>query len=347
MKAVIKKEKGPYNIGVMEIEEPYLEEKEILIRVEAAGICHTDFYLVEWNSAIEEEYHPAFPLVMGHEFSGRILKIGKRVKGFEKGDPVVVNPILYCGRCHFCLDGRQQLCNQRTLLGLQKNGGFAEKISVRSENVYKLPQTMDLEVAAMGEPLCTIIHAFEKVRPNYGDTILISGPGTIGMLGLLMGQFSGCGKIIMSGLDLDQERLQVAERLGAVTINVEKENIKEMVKDVTQGAGVDIALETSGSSEAIGEDLDLLKRGGKLMLIGLSKSFAHFLPITFALGEKEMHGIRAYSLKSWDTCINILSSGKIDLKPLITQRLPLDEAERGFELFQQRKGLKILFKPGT
>ena len=119
-----------------------------------------------------------------------------------------------------------------------------------------------------------------------------------------------------------------------------------MVKDVTHGTGVDIALETSGSSKAISEDLDLLKKGGKLMLVGLSQDLAHFLPITFALSEKEIIGIRAYSPRHWETCINIVSSGKMNLKPLITHRLPLDDWERGFQILQQREGLKILLKPG-
>src|SRR4030042_1854301 len=249
---------------------------------------------------------------MVHEFSGRVIGTGKRVEGFEVGDPVVVNPILYCGRCHFCLEGKQQLCSHRAVLGFSKNGAFAEKISVRSENVYKLPKTVDIEVGALCEPLCPPIHAFEKARPDYGDVILISGPGPIGMLGLLMAQFCGCGKIIMTGLDIDRERLRVAEQLGAVTINVERGNVKEMVRDVTQGTGVDIALETSGSSKAISEDLDLLKKGGKLVVVGLSQDLAHFLPITFSLSEKEIIGIRSYSAKHWETCINIVSSGKMN-----------------------------------
>ena len=106
-----------------------------------------------------------------------------------------------------------------------------------------------------------------------------------------------CGKIIMAGLDLDRERLRFAERLGAVTINVEKENVKDLVRGITRGDGVDIAFETSGNSKAISEDLDLLKKGGKLIVVGLSKDLAHFLPITFALGEMEMIGIRAYNPK--------------------------------------------------
>jgi threonine dehydrogenase-like Zn-dependent dehydrogenase len=167
----------------------------------------------------------------------------------------------------------------------------------------------------------------------------------MGMLELSMGQFCGYGKIIMTGLDLDRERLRMAEELGAITVNIEKENVKDRVRAIAGGTGVDIAIETSGSSKAIGQDLDLLKRCGKLILVGLSEDLCQFLPVAFALNETEMIGIRAYNPKTWETCLNILSPGKADLNSVITPRLPLEEVERGFQLLQQRDGLKILIKP--
>ena len=347
MKGLVKAKAGPGNIEVREMEEPHLNEKEVLIQIVAAGICHSDLLMVNWGPIIEKEYHPALPLVMGHEFSGKVLEVGSQVDGFEVGGPVVVNPILTCGHCAYCLEGKQQVCSHRTLLGFQANGGFAERISVRAENVYKLPENIDLEIAALCEPFNTVIRAFEKANPVYGDTLLISGPGPMGMLALLMGQYCGCGKIIMTGLTVDQQRLQMAEKLGAIPINIEKENVKERVRDITQGTGVAIVIETSGSSKALSEDLDLLKRCGKLILVGLSEDPAQFLPIAFALNETEMIGIRAYNPKTWETCLKILASGRINLKPLITHRLPLDEGERGFQLLQKREGLKILVIPGS
>jgi 2-desacetyl-2-hydroxyethyl bacteriochlorophyllide A dehydrogenase len=345
MRGLVKAKAGPGNIEVRDVEEPHLNENEVLIQIVAAGICHTDLLMVNWGPIVEKEYHPALPLVMGHEFSGKVLKVGNRVDGFEVGDPVVVNPILTCGHCSYCLEGKQQVCNNRTLLGFQKNGGFAERISVRAENVYKLPKNVDLEIAALCEPFNTIIRAFERANPIYGDTLLISGPGPMGMLALLMGQYCGCGKIIMTGLTIDQQRLQMAEKLGAIPINIEKENVKERVRDITQGTGVAVIIETSGSGKALSEDLDLLKRCGKLILVGLSENPTQFVPAAFALNETEMIGIRAYNPKTWETCLKILSSGKINLKPLITHHLPLDEGEKGFQLLQQREGLKILITP--
>ena len=346
MKAFVKLKKGRGNIGVIDMEDPPLKEGEILVQIVAAGVCHTDLLMINWGPIMEKEYRPALPLVMGHEFSGRVLKLGSQVSGFEVGDPVVVNPILACGRCSYCLQGKQQVCSHRAILGLQANGSFAEKISVRAENVYKLSPGIDLETAALCEPFNTIIRAFEKASPEYGDTILISGPGPMGMLALLMGQYCGCGSIIMTGLDADCERLQIAQRLGGIPINVEREDVKGRVREITKGLGVSVAIDTSGSSKALIQDLDLLKRCGKLILVGLSEDPAPFLPIAFVLNETEMIGIRAYNPKTWETCLNILASGKIDFRPVLTHRLPLDQGEKGFQLLEGKTGLKILLKPG-
>ncbi len=346
MKAFVKLKKGPGNIGVIEMEDPPVREGEILIQIAAAGVCHTDVLMINWGPTIEKEYRPALPLVMGHEFSGTILKLGSQVSGFEAGDPVVVNPILTCGRCSYCLEGRQQVCSNRTLLGFQGNGGFAERISVPARNVYKLSPKIDLETAVLCEPFNTIIRAFEKASPSYGDTVLISGPGPMGLLALLLGQYCGCGSILMTGLDADRERLRIAESLGAVPINVEREDVKGRVKEVTHGLGLSVILETSGSSRALIQDLDLLRRCGKLILVGLSEEPAPFIPAAFALNETEMIGIRAYNPKTWETCLKILASGKIDFSPVLTHRLPLDQAEKGFELLQKKIGFKILLKPG-
>ncbi len=346
MKALAKIKRGAGNIGVIEVDDPFLGEGDVLIEVAAAGCCDTDFVLIDWTPTIEKEYRPTLPLVMGHEFSGYVRRVGNRVEGFEMGDRVVVNPILYCGRCPFCLEGRQQLCNRRTLLGFQRNGGFAEKVSVRSENVYKLPEEVDLEVAALCEPFNIIINAFERARPDYGDTLLIAGAGPLAIMALLMGQFSGCGKIVVAGLEADREGLRLAEELGAVAINMEREDLRERIRDMTQGAGVDMAIETPGGSKAIGEDLSVLKKRAKLVLVGLTENPIHLSRSAFFLRETEMIGIRAHNPKTWEICLKVLSTGKMNLRPLITHRLPLEEGEKGFQLLRQGKGLKILLNPG-
>ena len=345
MKALAKIKKGAGNIGVIEFDDPFLGEGDVLIKVAAAGFCDTDLVLVDWGPTIEKEYKPPLPLVMGHEFSGNVMDFGNRVEGFEIGDPVVINPMLYCGRCPFCLEGRQQLCNHRFLLGFQRNGGFAEKVAVRSENVYRLPKTIDLEVAALCEPFNIIINAFERAKPNYADTILIAGAGPIAIMALLMSQFCGCGKTVVAGVEADRERLLVAEKLGAIAINVEREDIKERIRDMTQGAGVDIAIETPDGSKAIGEDLSVLKKRAKLVLVGLTENPIHLSRSAFFLKETEMIGIRAHNPKTWEICLKVLSTGRMNLKPLITHRLPLDEGKRGFELLRQRQGLKIMLEP--
>jgi len=284
MKALLKARKGKGNLEIRQIPTPEPGPGEVLIKVKAAGLCHTDFLLYEWSPAVETEYHVSPPVVMGHEFSGITAEVGPGVDRPKPGDPVIVNPVLHCGHCYFCERGSQQLCiGDRPLLGFEANGGFAEYVLVRASNVYKLAPHVNLEVGALAEPFGLSIHALGRVSIEPGETLLISGPGPIGLMTLILALKAGASRVYVLGLGKDRRRLELAKELGGVPVNVEGLDPRKLIQDETDGIGVDVAFEASGSSKALMDDLALIRRGGRLGVLGLAKEPASFDPTSFTL----------------------------------------------------------------
>jgi threonine dehydrogenase-like Zn-dependent dehydrogenase len=347
MKALLKTKSGRGNIEVREIPTPKPAEGEVLIKVKAAGLCHTDILLYDWVPAVETEFSVSPPVVMGHEFSGTIADMGPGVSRVKTGDPVIVNPVLYCGHCYFCERGKQQLCLDRPLLGFEANGGFAEYVVIRETNVYQLAPHVSLEVGALAEPFGLPIHALGRIPIEPGETVLVSGPGPIGLMTLMLIRQSGASRVYVSGLAKDRERLEVAKKLGGIPINVGEMDTREFIRDETGGIGVDVAFEAAGSSKALMDDLALLRKGGRLGVLGLPEEPASFDPTSLALSEKSIIGVRSYTVDTWKRCQEILSHQTLDLMPIISHRLPLGELEEGIHLVEQSKSLKVLLIPDS
>jgi len=345
MKAAVKAKKGKGNIEIRDIPTPTPGTGEVLIKVKAAGLCHTDILLYDWAPAVEAEFQVSPPVVMGHELSGTIAEVGPDVKMVKPGDPVLVNPVIYCGRCYYCERGFQQLCIAfRPLLGFESNGGYAEYVVIRERNVYKLPPHVDLEIAALAEPFGLSIHALGRVPIEPGETLLISGPGPIGLMTLILALKAGASRIFVLGLGKDRKRLELAKRLGGTALNVEEEESKKRILDETDGIGVDVAFEASGNGRALADDLALLRKGGRLGVLGLSET-ATFNPTSFALSEKSMIGVRSYTIDTWKRCQEILSHNMVDLTSVISHRLPLEELEKGIQLVEESEAIKVIFIP--
>jgi len=346
MKALLKTAKGKGNIEVKEIPTPKPDAGEVLIKVKAGGLCHTDIYLYEWASLVETAFQVAPPVVMGHEFSGIVADVGENVKGVAPGDPAIVNPVLHCGQCYYCQRGMQQLCiGYRPLLGYEENGGFAEYVVIRESNVYKLAPHVNLEIGALAEPFGLSIHALGRVPIEPGETLLISGPGPIGLMTLMLTLRSGASRVYISGLKKDAQRLETAQKLGGIPVNIEEVNIREFILDETNGLGVDVAFEASGSSQALMENLMLIRKGGRVGVMGLPKEPASIDPSYLALTEKSIIGVRSYTADTWKRCQEILNNQMLDLTPIISHRLPLEEMEKGIELVEKSLALKVLLLP--
>ena len=344
MKGLVKFEKGPGNLEVRDIAEPMVEAGQVKIEVKAAGICGSDLHI--YHSDIAIPVNP--PVVIGHEFSGVVVAVGEGVTSCKVGDRVSSETAYaYCGMCHNCKTGRYNLCDQRRTLGYWFNGAFAKYTVVPAGRIHVLPDTISFEEAALLEPAACVTHAvMDLATIQAGDVVLVSGPGAIGLIALQVAKAHGA-YVIVSGTSIDAERLEFAKKLGAdLTVDVQKEDLLAVVKANTiMGRGADVVLECSGSGRATAAGIEAVKKQGQFVQIGLAgKPFElNFDRICYK--EIKVTGSLGSVWTSWINAINLVATKKLNLKDLASHTFKLDEWEKGFDLFEKKEGLKILFKP--
>ncbi len=331
---------------LLDVKEPSINPDEVLVEVKAAGICGTDLIAYDWGEAMSA-YGSHFPFIMGHEFSGVVQKKGEEVKSIKEGDRVTANPTLDCGQCFFCRKGMTSICDNRVTLGLGIDGAFAKFLKISARNIYKLPENVTYDVGTLIEPFCACVHATEKVRIGAGDTVVVTGPGPMGLLTLIASKIAGASRVIMTGLGtIDSERLALAKNLGAdITIDVQKEDPVTAVKHLTEGLGADVVFEASGSAKAIPQAIDMARKGGEIGLIGIPHGLSQVQGATLVLGEKTVTGVRAYYPQTWKRTIALMAQTSTKLETLITHKLPLSQAQEGFDLARDKNTVKTLLIP--
>ena len=333
---------GIGDIRLGEVPKPAISDDEVLIEVAATGVCGTDihFYRGEWEVT--------FPLVLGHEFSGTIAALGGNVEGFEIGDRVVAEPNMVCGSCHFCrMPDRNFFCERLTAVGVDVDGTFAEYVKTRKENVYRFPENLSFEEAALIEPLACCIRGLDNAVVKLGDDVAIVGAGPIGLLLLQLAKMAGASRVIQT--DLEEERLDLAEKLGAdYTVNIWERDPVQTIRDLTGGYGVDVAIEAVGRPEAITQAMGATRRGGRLNIFGVSPQHAVWNVKPFDLYSKELTITTSHrSPFTFQRAVKIASSGKLNLAPLISHEFPLDEISRVFEILDKKleKVVKVIIRP--
>jgi threonine dehydrogenase-like Zn-dependent dehydrogenase len=341
----VKTAPGPGNLAYTDFRDPELHPGQVVIEVQAAGLCGTDLSLYNWKESMVRVFKPKPPMVMGHEFAGVVAQVGPGVTGLKLGDRVTANPMLYCGQCYFCKAGRHSICDNRPQLGLGLDGCFARFIAVRQENVYPLPPEATFEAAAMSEVLCVALHALDRIPVGPGDTVAVVGPGPMGFLVLLAARAAGASRLVMTGLKVDGDRLQVAKSLGAHTIVADEADPAEGIRELTRGLGADVVFECAGHPSGVPQALELVRKGGRIGVLGQGYADSSFNTAILSYREVELIGIRSYDPKVWHRSYDVLASRQMPLEALITHRLPLEEAARGIELMKSKQGLKIMFTP--
>ncbi|MBT2727448.1 alcohol dehydrogenase catalytic domain-containing protein [Bacillus sp. ISL-75] len=339
MKALMKTEPGFGNLNILDIPEPVCDATGIKIRVRYSGICGTDMHIYH------DSYKSYPPVVIGHEFSGEVVESGKNVKNINPGDIVMVLPSIAwtCKNCMYCKQGYYMFCSERRSLGSGVNGSFTKYVVVTEEMVYKVPSTISLQEAALAEPLACAVQAIEELTEfNAGDWVLLSGPGPIGLISLSLLLSKGCN-VIVTGTSQDITRLNIAKELGAhTTVDVFTEDLHEIIEELTDGVGVDIAVECSGAPSAVNHSIKALKKLGKYIQIGIVGSTVEMDIDSILYKQIQIFGSFAHSMQTWEKVKKILSTKTIDLKPIITDVIPLSEWERAFEIIESRECGKVL-----
>ena len=338
----------PNELMVEEVDIPRIKDDEVLVKVEAVGICGSD---IEIKNGTYPDYI-AYPIIPGHEIAGTVVEVGKGVLGFKVGDRVAVEPHAGCGQCKNCKVGYYSYCvnygkpGHRTL-GFTVNGGFAEYVAAPARNLHKLPSNMSFEEGAMAVSAGTSMFGLMEIGVNAGEFVVVIGPGPIGLTSLALAKALGAGTTVMIGTRWS--RLNLAKELGAdVLINIrEVQDPVKIVLELTDGLGADLVVNTTPSPESVAQSIKMLKRGGRLLMLGIT-----WEPTPLVLGEIVVKGItikgtRGEARNALESVISLASSGKIDLKKIITHTFPLSEVIHAFEVFEKRIGdpVKVVVKP--
>ncbi len=326
---------------------PEIGAGDVLIAVAACGICGSDIHGMDGSTGRRQT-----PLIMGHEAAGVIAEVGADVRDWAPGGRVTFDSTVYCGECSYCRAGKINLCVKRRVLGVacddfHQDGAFAEYVAVPQRILYRLPESVSFEHAAMIEPVSVAVHAVSRAHLAPGDTVLVVGAGMIGLLIIQVARWAGCGKII--AVDLEESKLALAKQLGAdAALNPKDCAVSEAVLEHTNGLGADAAFEAVGLAETIRTGIASLKKGGALCLVGnLSPSVE--VPLqTIVARELTLHGSCA-SCGDYPACIDLVQRGVVQVAPLISAVAPLAEGAAWFDrLYRGEPGLmKVILTPGA
>jgi L-iditol 2-dehydrogenase len=341
VKAVVKIRPEP-GVEVREVDVPRFEAGEVLLEVRAAAICGSDLGIYDLTPAYSGM---KLPVVLGHEFAGRVAEVGSDVEGFEVGDEVLGQSVLACGECGFCRGGLDNLCEDSRLFGIHRDGGFAEYVAVPYRLLHRVPEGVSFEEAALVEPLSNAVHFVRDVTPvRFGDFVAVLGPGPIGLLSAQLFRLAGAD-VLLTGISVDKERFKIAERLGFDVVNVDEEDPVERVLQMTGGGGADVAFVAVGAPSAVVQAADLVKKRGHVTVVGIFPGTVE-LPMT-RIVRREITLAGAYDARwsNFRQSIELIRDGVINAGDLITHRFHLEDAVEAFGVAKSKVGCKVLFVP--
>ena len=341
MKAVVKYATGVGNVGVCDMPEPSPQAGEVKIEVKAAGVCGTDIHIYY------DEYKTTPPIILGHELAGVVAEVGAGVTTCKVGDRVTSETYFdTCGVCRYCRGGLPNLCAKRRSIGSIVNGAMTKYVIVPHINVHPLPDNVGFQAGALTEPLSCVVHGGlirTKILPK--DVVLVSGPGTIGLLALQVAK-SAEATVVLSGLTQDEKRLELGKELGAdYVVNAEKQDLFELLNDLTEGYGADVVFECAGAGPSAAACLKAVRKAGQYTQMGLAgKAFSWDMD-QVAYKEIRMTGMFATIPESWTKALQLMAAGLVNTQPLASHVLPVTEWEQAFQMFKDRVGYKIILEP--
>jgi threonine 3-dehydrogenase len=337
MRALVKA-KAERGIWLEKIEPPECGHNDVLIKVRRAAICGTDIHIYQWDEWARKTI--PVPLAIGHEFSGEIVACGSEVRGLSVGDRVSAEGHITCGVCRNCRAGRRHLCRNTLGIGVSRAGAFADYISVPAFNVFKLPDTITNEMAAILDPLGNATHtalSFDLV----GEDVLITGAGPIGIMAVAIARYAGARHIVVT--DVNDYRLDLARKMGAsVAVNVQNGSLDRTMRDLGMEEGFDVGMEMSGNPGAFRDLLRTMHHGGQVAILGIppGDTAIDWTQVIFkGLILKGIYGREMF--ETWYKMASMLQSG-LDIQPIITHRFALEDYEDAFELMASGQSGKVV-----
>ena len=337
MKALVKS-KPERGIWLEDIDEPVPGHNDVLIKVGRTAICGTDIHIYQWDDWASKTI--PVPLAVGHEFSGEIVEYGSEVKGFSVGDRVSAEGHITCGICRNCRAGRRHLCINTVGVGVNRAGAFAEYLSVPAFNVFKVPDVITDDMAAILDPLGNATHtalSFDLV----GEDVLITGAGPIGIMAVAIARYVGARHVVIT--DVNDYRLKLAKKMGAtVALNVAEGSLEDTMNDLGMDEGFDVGMEMSGNPSAIRDMLSTLHHGGQAALLGIppGETTVDWEQVIFkGLTLKGIYGRKMF--ETWYKMASMLQSG-LDISPVITHHFDVADFRQAFELMESGQSGKVI-----
>lgn len=343
MRAVVKYGRQDKNVEVRDVPEPVMGPDQVLIEVRATGVCGSDVHM--WRE--QQSWAVKQPLVLGHEFCGVIADVGSNVSGFKVGQRVACETAAQvCNSCVYCLSGNYNLCPNRLGYGALADGSMTSYVAARPQILHHIPDNVPFEHAALTEPICVAYNALvEKTTMKPGDLVVIQGPGPIGIMALQIVRLRGAGTIVVLGTNADEKRMEVAAELGAhYTVNIQREDAGQLIKGLGDGFGADLVVDCTGVSKALKQSMDLVRPNGRITKIGWGPQ-----PLDFSLDPLvgkavTLQGSFSHTYPTWERVLTLLSTGQVNLNPVIGGIYGLDEWEEAFHKMEVGENVKSVLK---
>lgn len=323
------------DLRLEEVPTPEYGPDDVLVKIKSVGICGSDVHY--WRTGAIGDFVVTEPMILGHEVAGVVAEVGANVKTLQVGDRVALEPGVPCRRCEVCKTGRYNLCPEVQFFATPPvHGALSDYAVSPADFAYKIPDALSLEAAALIEPLSVGIHACRRGNLTAGQSVFIAGAGPIGLTSLAAAKASGTTEIFIS--DVRPHRLEIAKKMGATHAFDAREDAEAIIREATNGRGVDLAIECAGAEPALVSCLKAAKSGGTVVVVGLGDNSTYQVPmVELAVKELDLKGIFRY-VYTYPAAINLLVSGAVDVEAMITHHFPLDEMLTGFEYAEKGLG---------
>lgn len=336
MKAAIFKE--PHApLSVEDVPQPTVQPDEVLVKVVACGVCHTDLHYIDHGV-------PTFkppPIILGHECSGVVAEVGSEVEQWRPGDRVLLPAVLSCGSCRMCRLGRENICERMAMFGNHRDGAYAEYVTAPAKDIFRLPENVPFaESSIIADALSTPYHAVKnRARVQPGDRVVVFGCGGVGINVVQMAVAAGA---LVVAVDVKDEKLEFAKQLGAwATINPRTVDVKKEVRRLFDG-GADIAIEAIGHPATIEQAFDCVRTGGRLCVVGYTDQTAGLNAARLMFREMEIVGSLGCRPVDYPAIIQLVAQGRIRVEPVVTHRFPLAEINQALDVLRRGEGLRTI-----